>query len=268
MIPIRDSNPPARRPYVTWIFIALNVALFLLWQPRGACPSDLRFTTEAEAMACEQEIAFTFCHGAIPEELTSFRPLADLPADTPQEAGAAELQELRCPEKSVLGSLFTSMFLHGGLVHLGGNMLYLWIFGNNVEDRMGRIPFVLFYLVGGVVAAYAHVATDPTSSIPLIGASGAISAVLGAYLVIWPHARVTTLVIFFFITVIELPAAIVLGLWFVLQTLQGVGSLGVDVSAGVAWWAHIGGFVFGAAVAWLFYRRPREPEPVRPTFEL
>lgn len=267
MIPIRDSNPPTRRPYVTWFFIALNIALFLLWQPRGACPSDLRFTTEAEAAACEQELAFTFCHGAIPEELTSFRPLTELPAESPREEGAAQLQELRCPEKSVLGSLFTSMFLHGGLVHLGGNMLYLWIFGNNVEDRMGRLVFVLFYLVGGVAAAYAHVVTDPSSATPLIGASGAISAVLGAYLVIWPHARVTTVVIFFFITLIELPAAVVLGLWFLLQTFQGVGSLGVDVSAGVAWWAHVGGFVFGAVVAWLFFRRPREHDIVRPTFE-
>ena len=263
MIPIRDANPAARRPYVTWLFIALNIALFLLWQPRGACDD----VSGSISQACAEEIAFTYCHGAIPEELTSFRPMSDLPVDSPQERDARILQELRCPEKGVLGSLFTSMFLHGGLVHLGGNMLYLWIFGNNVEDRMGRLVYPLFYLLGGVTAAYAHVATDPSSATPLIGASGAISAVLGAYLVIWPHARVTTLVIFVFITAIELPAAIVLGLWFILQTLQGVGSLGVDVSGGVAWWAHIGGFAFGAIVAWLFFRRPTEPEVVRPTFK-
>jgi len=264
VIPIRDSNPAARRPYVTWLFIALNVAMFLLWQPRGACDDPGAIT-----QACAEEIAFTYCHGAIPEELTSLRPLTELPADTPEEQQASALQQLRCPEKSVLGSLFTSMFLHGGLLHLGGNMLYLWIFGNNVEDRMGRLAFVLFYLAGGVAAIYAHVATDPWSAIPLIGASGAISAVLGAYLVIWPHAHVTTVVFFFFITVIELPAAIVLGLWFILQTFQGVGSLAVgEAAAGVAWWAHIGGFVFGAVVAWLFFRRPREEEYVRPTYEL
>ncbi|HEX6208743.1 MAG TPA: rhomboid family intramembrane serine protease [Actinomycetota bacterium] len=266
MIPIRDANPATRRPYVTWAFIALNVALFLLWQPRGSCPSDLRFTTQAEEEACALELAFTFCHGAIPEELTSFRPMTELPATTQAARSAAQLQELRCPEKGVLGSLFSSMFMHGGLLHLGGNMLYLWIFGNNVEDRMGHLVFPIFYLAGGVVATYAHVATAPSSAIPLVGASGAIAAVLGAYLVMWPHARVTTLVIFFFITVVELPAVVVLGLWFLLQAFQGVGSLGVDVG-GVAWWAHIGGFAFGAVVAWLFFRGRREPEVIRPTFE-
>jgi membrane associated rhomboid family serine protease len=156
------------------------------------------------------------------------------------------------------------MFLHGGFLHIAGNMLYLWVFGNNVEDRMGRIPFILFYLAAGVVAVYAQVLTDPHSTVPLIGASGAIAGTLGAYLVMFPHARVLTLVpIFFFLQVAELSAVIVLGFWFVLQALQGVGSLGGQVG-GVAWWAHIGGFVFGALIALLFYRRRREPEHLSP----
>jgi len=165
-----------------------------------------------------------------------------------------------CPGgKSVLVSLFTSMFLHGGFLHLAGNMLYLWVFGNNVEDRMGPIPFLVFYLAAGMVAAYAQVLPDPDSLTPLVGASGAIAGALGAYLVIFPHARVLTLVpIFFFLQLIELPAVLVLGFWFVLQALQGVGSL--QAQTGVAWFAHIGGFVFGAAIALLFYRR-RPPQP-------
>jgi membrane associated rhomboid family serine protease len=135
-------------------------------------------------------------------------------------------------------------------------MLFLWVFGNNVEDRMGRVAFLLFYLVAGIVAAYAQAAASSGSQVPLIGASGAVAGVLGAYLVMYPGARVLTLVFFFFITMIELPAVVVLGLWFVLQAFQGLGSLGGD-PVGVAWFAHIGGFVFGAVVALAFYRRQR-----------
>jgi membrane associated rhomboid family serine protease len=161
--------------------------------------------------------------------------------------------------KSVLFSLFTSMFLHGGFLHIAGNMLYLWVFGNNVEDRLGPGVFLIFYLAAGVVAAYAQVLPDPDSQTPLVGASGAIAGCLGAYLVMFPHARVLTLVpIFFFLQVMELPAMLVLGFWFVLQSLQGVGSLEADT--GVAWFAHIGGFVFGALVALLFYRRQQVPQ--------
>jgi len=171
-----------------------------------------------------------------------------------------------CGGKSILASIFTSMFLHGGLLHIAGNMLYLWVFGNNVEDRMGRAPFLAFYLAAGVAAVYAQAATDADSVIPMIGASGAIAGVLGAYLVLFPHARVVTLVpLFYFLQVAELPAILVLGFWFVLQAFQGVGSLGSDVG-GVAWFAHIGGFVFGALVALLFRgrTRPRAPAPYDP----
>jgi membrane associated rhomboid family serine protease len=232
LIPLRDANPTTRTPWVTLGLIAINVAVFFLWEP-------------ISGSAQEQQIFFV-CEGAIPRELSSFETLPVLAQECPGG-------------KSFLVSLFTSMFLHGGFLHIAGNMLYLWVFGNNVEDRMGPIPFLLFYLTAGVVAAYAQVLPDPDSLTPLVGASGAIAGALGAYLVMFPHARVLTLVpIIFFLQLMELPALIVLGFWFVLQALQGVGSL--QAETGVAWFAHIGGFVFGAAIALLFYRaRPAQP---------
>jgi membrane associated rhomboid family serine protease len=233
MIPLRDANPTRRTPWVTLALIAVNVAAFFLWEPITGTPR-------------EQSIFF-FCHGAIPEEITDLQPIP-------------EVTQL-CGGKNVLASLFSSMFLHGGFLHIAGNMLYLWVFGNNVEDRMGRVVFLLFYLVAGLVAAYAEALTNPSSDIPLIGASGAIAGTLGGYIVMFPHARVLTLVpIFFFLQVAEIRALWVLGFWFVLQAFQGIGGLGGDVG-GVAWFAHIGGFVFGAVVALLFYRRRREPYP-------
>jgi len=157
-------------------------------------------------------------------------------------------------------TLVTSQFLHGGWLHLVGNMLYLWIFGNNIEDSLGRIAFLLFYLAGGVIAALVQVAVDPDSSVPLIGASGAIAATLGAYLVLFPGARITTLVFLgFFYQLINVPAIVVLGFWFFLQLLDGIGSLGMETGAGIAFFAHIGGFVAGAAVGWLLRVGGRTP---------
>jgi membrane associated rhomboid family serine protease len=134
-------------------------------------------------------------------------------------------------------------------------MLFLWVFGNNVEDRLGYVVYPLFYVLGGLAASGLQLAFDANSTIPSLGASGAIGAVLGAYIVLFPHARVTTLVIFFFITVVEIRAGVVLAIWFVLQLFSGVGQIGSDVNGGVAYWAHVGGFAFGSLVAWLFYRR-------------
>jgi membrane associated rhomboid family serine protease len=151
-------------------------------------------------------------------------------------------------------TLFTSMFLHGGILHVAGNMLYLWIFGNNIEDAMGRIRFILFYFLCGVIAAYGHALTNPTSTVPMIGASGAVSGILGAYLMLYPRAKVMTLMAFgFYIRTIQLPAVFVLGFWFFLQFLNALmsGSAG----QGVAWYAHIGGFVAGIALIGLFKRR-------------
>ncbi len=155
--------------------------------------------------------------------------------------------------------IFTSMFMHGGWAHILGNMLYLWIFGDNVEDRMGSIPYLIFYLAGGVVASLAHIFTNPGSQIPTVGASGAIAAVLGAYLVLYPRSRVLTFIpLGFFMRLTLVPASLLLGLWFILQLFSGVLSLGGPDVGGVAFWAHIGGFAFGALIALLFYRR-QEP---------
>ena len=233
MIPLRDANPTRRREWATLLLIAANVAAFLLWEPIAGTP--------------RQQFEFFVCHGAIPQELTDLQPIPEVVS--------------LCGQKSVLLSILSSMFIHGGFLHIAGNMLYLWVFGNNVEDRMGRPAFLLFYLAAGVAAAYAQVLTDPSSQVPLVGASGAIAGTLGAYIVMFPHARVLTLVpIFFFLHVAELPAWIVLGFWFVLQAFQGVGGLAGDVG-GVAWFAHIGGFAFGVLVALAFYRRRPEPRP-------
>jgi rhomboid family protein len=154
-------------------------------------------------------------------------------------------------------TLFTSMFMHGGILHLAGNMLFLWIFGNNVEDSMGRPRFIAFYLLGGIVALLAQTALNPDSPVPTIGASGAVAAVLGGYAVLYPRARVITLVfIVFFITLIELPALLVLGLWFLLQLLYGAADLAQPVAGGgVAYFAHIGGFVFGMLLIKVFANR-------------
>ena len=161
------------------------------------------------------------------------------------------------------------MFLHGGWLHLAGNMLFLWIFGNNVEDRLGRFTFVAFYVLGGLAATGLQVAFGPDSTVPNVGASGAIAAILGSYLVMFPRARIHTLVIFVFITFLDLPATVVLVGWFVLQLFSGVGEFGsrVNSGGGVAFFAHIGGFVFGAVMAWLFFPKERigsRPPPIRP----
>jgi rhomboid family protein len=251
LIPIRDANPTRRFAWVTLTIIAANVVIFVFWQPTIGGTDR------------QQEI-FYFCHAEIPWEVTHEENLADGGAAARQAIdqtfGArvgAPLQNIlqrRCPDKSWLASIFVAMFLHGSWLHIGGNMLFLWIFGNNVEDRLGRILFVGFYLLGGLAATGLQLAFDPSSAVPNLGASGAIAAILGAYAVLFPRARVTTLVFFFFITLVDLPALVVLASWFILQLFSGVGGLAQQVSSGVAYWAHVGGFVFGAAAAWLFFR--------------
>ena len=218
MIPLRDANPTARPSVLTIGLIAANFVIFAyeLWLEQVGAPADLeRFFTD---------------FGVVPAQLT-----ADPLGGTVPAAAA----------------LLTSQFLHGGWMHILGNMLYLWIFGNNVEDLLGRLPFLLFYLGGGIVAGLAQVAIDPASDVPLVGASGAIAAVLGAYLVWFPRARVLSLVFLgLFYQLVSIPAIFVLGFWFVLQLLDGVAVLGATSSAGgVAYFAHIGGFAAGLAVA-------------------
>jgi membrane associated rhomboid family serine protease len=251
MIPIRDANPTSRLPILTLGLIAANIVVFFLWQPS--------FGSDAE------QFEFNMCHAEIPFELTHQESLAAGGAEaraaieeTFGQGTGADIQRFlqdRCPDKSWILSVVVAMFLHGGLLHIGGNMLFLWVFGNNVEDRLGYLVFPVFYLLGGIAATALQVAFGPDSAIPNLGASGAIAAVLGAYLVMFPRARVTTLIIFFFITAIEVPAYLVLGVWFVLQLFTGGSQIGSGAgSGGVAYWAHVGGFAFGAIVAWLFYR--------------
>ncbi|HEY3333622.1 MAG TPA: rhomboid family intramembrane serine protease [Candidatus Limnocylindrales bacterium] len=229
MIPLRDANPTRRTPVVT---IALVVACFAA------------FGIELLALARGGEDALVDLIGQ----------LGSIPAELSPAVRAGNLVS-----EPVL-DVFTSMFLHAGWLHLLGNMLYLWIFGNNVEDRMGRGLFLLFYLAGGVAAVAAQTLIDPASPEPMIGASGAIAATLGAYLVLFPRARIQSLVFLgFFYQLIAVPAAIVLGFWFVLQVIDGLGSLGASdaVASNVAFFAHIGGFVAGALVALPFRLRDR-----------
>jgi membrane associated rhomboid family serine protease len=237
VIPLRDENPTRHTPVVTLGLIGLSVVAFFFVQPR-----TWTATTEFEASQAQgEETAFLYEHALVPCELSRMEPLGveQLAAQNCDAPGGEQF----FPDKSVLFSVVASMFLHGGLLHLGGNMLFLWIFGNNVEDRLRPLGYLVFYLVGGVAASLAHVLVDPGSVVPVIGASGAIAAVMGAYLVWWPHARILSVVpLFFLIQFIQLPAVVVLGLWFVLQFFT-------NPNAGVAWAAHVGGFVAGAAMA-------------------
>ena len=163
------------------------------------------------------------------------------------------------PARFSIVSLLSSMFVHGGLIHVASNLLPLWIFGDNVEDRMGHGRFLLFYLLCGVAAAYAEVLANPLSTVPLVGASGAIAGVMGAYIILFPHSRILVLVFFFlFLDVVEIPALAFLGLWFVGQIFGGVGRLAAPSVGGIAYLAHLGGFVAGLALVFLFRRRERE----------
>ncbi len=222
MFPLHDVNPTHRRPLVTLALIVANVAIWLLWQPQGDEEAAVRFLYERAAIACEvlRNAPLTAA------ELLTGQCLAD-------PAGPAPF-----PEKQVPLSVLTSMFLHGGLFHVGGNMWFLWIFGNNVEDRFGHLAYVLLYLVTGVAGTFAFIAMRPEEVTPLIGASGAVAGVLGAYLVLYPRHSVVSLVGWI---VIAVPAMVFLAIWFVAQFFVG------DV--GVAWEAHVGGFVAGAALA-------------------
>ena len=236
MIPLRDANPTRRTPVVT---VGIVLACFVVFA------YELGLAASGGDSALE---SFVQQWGVVPAELTAAWGRADfLSHET--------------------ATLITSQFMHAGWLHLLGNLLYLWIFANNVEDRLGRPGFLLFYLAGGMAAALAQVAVAPSSTIPTLGASGAIAATLGAYLVFFPRARITSLVFLgFFYQLIDVPAVLVLGFWFVLQLIDGLTSLGlVETGGGVAFFAHIGGFVAGALVARLLVSvRGRPGRPGRP----
>ena len=221
MIPLRDRNPSGTFPLVTLAIIAANTVVFIHELMLG--PGLPAFIGRYALIPAQLKVGFLY--------------------------GASDLGTAVAP-------LFMCMFLHGGWLHLIGNMWFLWIFGDNVEDALGSFRYLLFYVACGVGAAAVHYLTAPNSPVPTLGASGAIAGVLGAYMVLFPGARIVTLVpIFFFLQLIELPAAVVLGLWLLLQVLSGSMALGSMVGGGIAWWAHIGGFLAGAGLILLI--RPR-----------
>jgi membrane associated rhomboid family serine protease len=249
VIPIYDENPTRRRPYVTWVLIAVNVVVFLI-SPVARGPL---FGSPSAAQQCQQQ-AYFLHWGAVPAELTRNEQLqVELGPGAPPSCRAS----LDYSKRPWLSSL-TSIFVHGGWLHLIGNMLFLYVFGNNVEDRFGRFWFLLFYLAVGVIATYGFAYTRPDSVEPLVGASGAISGVLGAYLVLFPRARVLSLVSFLFFLPLRLPAWIVLGVWFLLQAVYAEGA-GVSGAGEVAYLVHVIGFALGVLCAALLGQRLRPP---------
>lgn len=237
MFPLRDENPTRRVPYVTIVLILVNIGVYFLVQPQGQ---------QLFGAVSEPELnRFTFEYAAIPCEITSGEPLSveELPSsDGDMDNCGDGAEDPVFPDKQVWLALIFSMFFHGSVVHLGGNMLFLWVFGNNIEDHLGAARYLVFYLIGGIVATLAHVALQPDSTIPLVGASGAVAAVMGAYLAWFPNAPVLTAFFFIFILFREVAAKWLLGFWFVSQFF-------ISPNAGVAWAAHVGGFVFGAVIA-------------------
>ena len=232
MFPLKDNIPTLRFPAVTVTLIALNVIAYFFWQRGGltlGAPSSRHF------------VCHLYDYAEIPYEVTH-------PGDQVAMRGCG------VPTVSTWVTVFTAMFMHGGLLHLGGNMLFLWIFGNNVEDSMGRVRYAVFYLLGGLAATALQLAVGPDSQVPNLGASGAIAGVLGGYLILFPRARVITVIfIVFFFTIIELPALLILAFWFVQQILFGYFDLNsAGEEGGVAYFAHIGGFAFGLLAIKLF----------------
>ncbi|MGH2452242.1 MAG: rhomboid family intramembrane serine protease [bacterium] len=222
MIPLRDHLPGRTMPLVVFVLILINILVFLYENSLGQSRLE----------------SFVESYGMIPYEITRGE---DIPPAGPEP---------------IYATLFSSMFMHGSWLHLGGNMLYLWIFGNNVEDVFGKIGFLIFYLVVGLAGHLGQIFLAPASQVPLIGASGAIAGVMGAYLAFFPRARVDTLLIYFvFIRVVALPALYVLGFWIVIQFIQASLEMGGGAGGGVAWWAHIGGFAAGFLLGLVFRGR-------------
>jgi membrane associated rhomboid family serine protease len=223
MIPLKDENPTRSFPFFTILFIAVNIAIFLYQVTLGP-----------------KLPGFIHSLAAVPYEITHFRNLESFPALPPPL------------------TLFTSMFLHGGFLHLGGNMLFFWIFGNNIEDAVGHIRFIFFYLLCGLTAGLIQVLTHPHSQVPMVGASGAVSGIMGAYMILYPRARVLTLVfIIFFIRLIRLPAYFFLFFWFLFQALNAFLAPPAPDQGGVAFFAHIGGFIAGVVLIKFFEKGKR-----------
>ena len=229
LIPISDANPTRRFPIVTVGLIVANVIAFLQEPSLGSGPAAAEYFFRNAPVPCQLENS---CPAVVPDRTLS----------------------------SFLIAVLASMFLHAGILHIAGNMLFLWVFGNNVEDFLGGARYLVFYVLGGFAASFAHIATHSNDVIPTVGASGAVAAVMGAYLVLFPRARVNVLVpIFFFFTIIQMSAFAVLALWFVYQFL--IGAQEAIGAIQVAWMAHVGGFAFGIVAILLLGGRPHRPQP-------
>jgi membrane associated rhomboid family serine protease len=245
VFPLKDNIPTERLPIVTIVLIALNVIAYFFWQQGGLSfgePSGQHFFDNL------------IDYAQFPYEITHPGDHCEAVGQAIACEGMPGVQGAADPQPPTWLTLFTSMFMHGGLLHLGGNMLFLWIFGNNVEDSMGRVKFVAFYLLGGLAATVGQVLVSPDAAVPNIGASGAVAGVLGGYILLFPRARVVTIIfIVFFFTIVELPALVILGFWFVQQVLFGYFDLNTGgAGGGVAYFAHIGGFAFGLLAIKLF----------------
>jgi hypothetical protein len=246
VFPLRDDIPARTRPVVNVLLIAVTSLAFL-----GQLGAGLEDSTLVERL------------GMIPARITQPDQPVEIPARAIERTwrGARVVQTTRPAAPAAVPAvltLLTCVFLHGGWLHFLGNMWFLWVFGDNVEDRLGHGGYLLFYLGAGVAASAAHLVANPASPIPTIGASGAVAGVMGAYLLLYPRARVLAAIpIFFFLHLMVVPAPLFLGVWFLLQLFQGVASVSGSVARGVAWWAHIGGFAAGAAVVWALARAGR-----------
>jgi membrane associated rhomboid family serine protease len=280
LIPLRDNIPTDHFPVVTAVIVAINVLVFVLFQGpsfslSGGDAVDTKTVVEYGAVPYRVTHPGDECvlspvgiEEEAPGQFVAIQGQDELLCEGTEEYDAVvssgeniPLQQLDQPP--ALLTIFTSMFMHGGWLHIIFNMLFLWIFGNNIEDSMGRVRYILFYLLGGVAAAGLQIAVSPDSTVPLVGASGAIAAVLGGYALLYPYARVLTLFFAFFIFILEIPAMILLGVWILLQFLPAVGQLATPELAGggVAYFAHIGGFLFGFVAIRLFMATQQRPAP-------
>lgn len=257
VLPLKDVNPTSKRPWVTLLLIVACVAAWVLWQqePQRESIDDLVFNVENAAIPCELTEGRPL---TVPELEATFGRLGGDPEAC--GVGGDDAPE-GVPDKSVWLAALASMFFHGGLLHIGSNMLYLWIFGNNIEDHLGPVRYLAFYVVGGIAALATHVALQPDATIPVVGASGAVAAVMGAYLVWFPNAPVRTIILLGFPILATISAKWLLGVWFVLQFFTSPNS-------GVAWAAHVGGFVFGVVIG-LLVRSMRGAQKVawRPEYQ-
>jgi membrane associated rhomboid family serine protease len=255
VIPLKDNMPTDRFPIVTVALIVINFVAYILAIRHGGS-----FISGPSAF---EEVKY----GLVPNALTHYGNHCGLTV-----AGTVACQAHGVPPSDYIPAwetIFTAMFMHASIIHIGGNMLFLWIFGNNVEDSMGRLKFILFYFLGGFAAFALQIAVSPNSTAPTLGASGAIAAVLGGYILLYPRARVLTLVfIIFFVTVIELPAWIMLGVWFAEQAAFGATNLTTPTGGGggVAYFAHIGGFAFGLLAVRLLATRRKQVPPRIPVY--